>query len=263
MTPNESLLSEWHLTPLGTLLANHERHVVSQALEDVFGLQLLQIGAWGEHGQLIAAARTQRKAVIGLSTRGNAQICSKASELAVASDSVDAVLLPHTLEFEMDPYAVLREVQRVLIGEGRLLVLGFNPIGPWATRHRFSAEGFPPGMARLISERRLREWLTLLGFEVAPAHRYLRRFPWSPKSLVSHESIVDGVAHSRWSLFSSAYLLTARKRVYMLTPILPRWRERPAIVGGVSVEGSVGFVRRRLYVIHRSPDRHDPSTDTA
>src|SRR5215510_299939 len=149
----------WHASPLGELLREAERRVIADALEDVFGQQLLQIGAWGEPGHLVEAARTQRSAVIGSSAGAGAQIQSKASELAVASDSVDAVLLPHTLEFEPDPYAVVREVERILIAEGRLIVLGFSPFSPWGVRHRAGSDGFPPGLARLISERRLREWL--------------------------------------------------------------------------------------------------------
>lgn len=232
MNPNEHRLAEWHGSPLGALLANHERHVMSQALEDVFGLQLLQIGAWGEPGRLLQAARTQRQAAICSNTRGGAQVCSRATELAVASDSVDAVLLPHTLEFESDPYAVLREVDRILTGEGRLLILGFNPTGPWAVRHRLSADGFPPGLARLVSERRLREWLALLGFEVAPAQRYLRHLPWA-SSIAANGANADGADDSGWSLLTSAYLLKARKRVYTLTPVRPRWRERRSMVGGL------------------------------
>jgi len=224
-------VATWHRTPLGRMLAVHERHAVRPAMEDCFGLQMLQIGAWGERGRLIEGARTQRRAVVSPSVFDDADVCSKPSELAIGSDSVDAVLLPHTLEFEPDPYAVLREVQRVLVGDGRLIVLGFIPTGPWALRHRFTAEGFPPGLTRLISERRLREWLTLLGFEVGASQRYMPRLPLSPGPGAGTGAIREG--RIRLSLFGSGYLLKARKRVYMVTPVRPKWRERRAIVGGL------------------------------
>jgi hypothetical protein len=32
---------------------------------------------------------------------------------------------------------------------------------------------------------------------------------------------------------ANAYLLKARKRIYTLTPIRPRFRERPAVLGGL------------------------------
>jgi SAM-dependent methyltransferase len=213
---------------LGEVLREAERRVIADALEDVFGLQLLQIGSWGEPGHLVEAARTQRSAVIGSGAALGAQIQSKASELAVASDSVDAVLLPHTLEFEPDPYAVVREVERILIAEGQLIVLGFAPFGPWGLRHRAGIDGFPPGMARLISERRLREWLALLGFEVGSAVHYLRRLPWTSGRPVDR----DG-GRGPWFLPTSAYLLKARKRVYTVTPMRLYKRERRVTVGGL------------------------------
>lgn len=227
---NRQRLRAWLRTRLGRLLIQSERQLVADALEDVFGFQLVQIGAWGENGRFFEAARTQRQWVVASSPETQADLCSKTSELAIASDSVDAILLPHTLEFEVDPHAVLREVERVLVSEGQLLVLGFSPAGSWALRHRLSEEGFPPGLARFISERRLRDWLALLGFEVAMARRYLFRLPIPPRRPLEGPG---GVSDSRGLLPANAYLLKARKRVYALTPLRLKKRERLAIVGGL------------------------------
>ncbi len=218
-------LPEWWDTPLGALLREQERQAVSEALEDVFGLQLLQIGAWGYAGEFFKAARTQRQTVIAgeipLANGSGTRVLSRPSTLPIASDSVDAVLLPHTLEFESDPYAVLREAGRVLAGEGKLIVLGFTPFGPWALRHRLSHDSFPPGLERLISPHRLREWLRVLSFEVGTVRRYLFRLPSAARG------------EHRWLVPASAYLLKASKRVYTLTPVKPKWREKRALVGGL------------------------------
>jgi len=141
------------------------------------------------------------------------------------------VLLPHTLEFEPDPHAVLREVQRILVSEGHLLILSFSAGGTWALRHRWSEEGFPPGLVQLISERRARDWLALLGFEVTAAKRYLFRLPFPPRQTVNLSS--SGWMESSGLLPANAYLLKARKRVYALTPVRPKWRERRPVVGGL------------------------------
>ena len=232
-TPNDnnSRRRAWLRTRLGRLVLQRERRLVADALEDVFGFQLLQIGTWGENGGFFEAARTQRQTVLAAALDGRAQVCCKASELAIASDSIDAVLLPHTLEFERDPHAVLREVHRVLVSEGRLLILGFCATGPWALRHHLSEEGFPPGLVQLISERRARDWLALLGFEIAAAERYLFRLPFPPRrtaTLSAGEALDSGGL-----LPANAYLLKARKRVYALTPVRPKWRERRPLVGGL------------------------------
>src|SRR5688572_27269219 len=236
---NSSETREWWNSPLGKQLLEQEQRVVADSLEDIFGLQLLQVGAWGGPGEFFTAARTQRQTVIstvindssaGPASAGRSSahlpigVCAKPSELPVASDSVDAVLLPHTLEFEKDPYAVLREVDRVLVGDGKLLILGFNPFSPWGLRHRFAHQGFPPGLVRLLSEYRLRDWLALLSFEVTDARRYAHQLPRP--------------------LPANAYLLKAHKRVYTLTAVKPRWREKPRLVGGL-VEPTTRVVHHR------------------
>ena len=52
------------------------------------------------------------------------------------------ILLPHTLELVEDPYAVLREAERVLCAEGCLMICGFNPYSGWGARRLF-AQLFP------------------------------------------------------------------------------------------------------------------------
>jgi len=170
----DAALSAWWESPLGRALLAAESELLAEALEDVFGWELLQVGAWGNARDLLAGSRTRRQSLVaGAAFPGGADIIARPSLLPIMSDCVDAVLLPHTLEFAPDPYAVLREVDRVLGGEGQLLVLGFRPLSLWGMRARWSRSGFPPGMRRVLGERLLREWLVLLGFEVVAAKRYL------------------------------------------------------------------------------------------
>jgi SAM-dependent methyltransferase len=140
--------------------------------------------------------------------------------------------MPHTLETDHDPHAVLREVARVLVAEGQLLVLGFSAVSTWGARHRLSSEGFPPGLARIIPENRLRDWLALLGFEVTAVRRYLHRLPLMPRRGASTAVKANGFTPHHL-LPAGAYLIKARKRTYTLTPIRPKRRERRSMVGGL------------------------------
>ena len=58
---------------------------------------------------------------------GEVHLRAKCHELPIATQSIDLVLLPHVLEFAEEPHAVLREVDRVMMPEGRLVIVGFNP----------------------------------------------------------------------------------------------------------------------------------------
>lgn len=230
----DAALGAWWESPLGRTLLAAESELLSEALEDVFGWELLQIGAWGNARDLLAGSRTRRKSLIAAAAfAGGADIVARPSLLPVTSDCVDAVLLPHTLEFAPDPYAVLREVDRVLVGEGQLLVLGFRPWSLWGMRARWSRSGFPPGMRRVLSDRLLREWLVLLGFEVVAARRYLYLSPWGG-ALMPREGTGRMLRRGlTYPLPAGAFLLKARKRVYTLTPVRPRFREKPAVIGGL------------------------------
>jgi SAM-dependent methyltransferase len=234
MTDRDAALIAWWSGSLGRALLAAESELLGEALEDVFGWELLQIGAWGGSRELLACSRTRRQTVVAApGFPAGADIIGRPSLLPVASDSVDAALLPHTLEFASDPYAIVREVDRVLVGEGQLLVLGFRPWSLWGLRARTSRMGFPPGMRRVLSERRIREWLVLLGYEVVASRQYLYCTPWSSGLSPGQgtERILNrGITHP---FPGSAYLLKARKRVYTLTPVRPRFREKPAVLGGL------------------------------
>lgn len=209
---------------------------MSEALDDVFGWELLQVGTWGEKDQLLAGCRTRRHAVIAgpRAAAADADITARLSQLPIANGAVDAVVLPHTLEFETDPYAVVREVDRVLAGEGQLIVLGFRPFSLWGFRSRAISRGYPPGLKRMLGARRIADWLELLGYDVSLTRNYLFTPPWgnsAPKPAES-SALLRRAWLKPWP--AGAYLIKARKRVYTLTPIRPKVRERTAQpIGGL------------------------------
>lgn len=231
MTLRHSFLGSWWQSATGQNLLAAEAQLVGEALEDVFGWELLQIGEWGRGRELLANARTRRQTIISTDQfQGSADVIGRPSQLPVTGDSVDAAILPHTLEFAADPFAIVREVDRVLAAEGQLLVLGFRPLSLWGLRARMSRAGFPPGLRRLLSARRVREWLVLLGYEIVDEQRYLYRSPWNRGS-AEGDAIERVLRRGLLSVFpAGAWLLKARKRVYTLTPIRPRFREKSPVI---------------------------------
>lgn len=207
---------------------------MSEALDDVFGWELLQLGNWGASERLLAGSRTRRRAVIAdrRAASSDADIVARLSQLPIANGSVDAVVLPHTLEFETDPFAVVREADRVLAGEGQLIVLGFRPFSLWGFRSRAISRGYPPGLKRMLGARRIADWLELLGYDVAPTRNYLFAPPWGgavPKAGEPSALLRRGWLKP-WP--AGAYLIKARKRLYTLTPLRPKL-QRPQAIGGL------------------------------
>jgi len=222
----------WLDAPLGASVLELEKQVFADALADVFGFELLQIGEWGHRDELAASARTQHRCWLAPQASGPGAIRANYDELPVATASIEAVLLPHTLEYAERPHELLREVERVLVGEGQVLICGFNPLGPWGLRHLL-ARRFPPTAARLLSEGRTEDWLNLLGFEVVESRRYLFAPPWRQRLSGRTREWLERRGPQLASLAAGAYLVKARKRVRALTPIRPAWSRKPAVVGGL------------------------------
>jgi hypothetical protein len=234
MVPHTVELDAWLAGPLGSLLLEQERSVVSTTLECAFGLHCVQVGSWGASDTFLGAARTRRTALVAARPLPGAALVAEPAALALQSDSVDVMLLPHTLEFAPDPHEVLREAARVLAGEGELVVLGFDPLGSWSLRNAFTRGGCPPGIARTIPATRLSDWLKLVGFEVGPAERYLYAPPIPGLRTARARGFLERAGRRAWPRFSGAYLLHARKRVHSMTPVRMRKRLRTAVIGGLA-----------------------------
>jgi SAM-dependent methyltransferase len=235
MAAPSSKLQHWQGSALGRVLMTAEAQLLSTTFDDVFGLELLQLGAWGVGRELLAPARIRRQSVVADASQpaGGGDLVASLAHLPISNGSVDAVLLPHTLEIAGDPYAVLREADRVLVAEGQLIVLGFSPMSPWGWRAASSSAGFPPGLVRMLSASRIRDWLGLLSYEISTVRPFLYRLP---RAAGDADAAVHGILRRRWFYPwpASGYLIKARKRVYTMTPIRPRQRERLRVLGGLA-----------------------------
>ena len=228
---------QWLETPLGRSLLLQEARVVEEALDGLFGEQCLQLGLWGADNTFLRYARTQRSLCIADSPQMDDSrrpgALGNLYRLPVQSESVDVVLLPHTLDFSDDrSHAVLREADRVLRPHGHLVALGFKPGGLWGLRRLVPGAGLPPGAPRLISERRLSDWLQLLDMRIHGVTRFFFRWPL-PGNRGPCSQAWEARGRRFWPELAACYMLTAQKRVFTLTPMKKPWRTRPKVVTGI------------------------------
>lgn len=221
-------LEAWFDSPLGTAMLAAESAVAAQLLERVFGFVALAVGSWWPTQPFLQACAIRRQ--LHVDSRAG-DLLTPLDNLALASDSIDAVILPHTLEFVASPQRLLREVERILVGEGHVLITGFNPWSSWSLRRRFRDQEFPE-RGQPLTCRRLVDWLNLLGFEVLATPRFFRRPP------VGHAGVLDklaGLEQPRWMpLPGNTYAILARKQVYAMTPLRPVWERRRRLISGLT-----------------------------
>lgn len=232
-------LEDWYRSPLGQAVAALESARIQGMLSDTFGYYLVQVGITGCFVDAIASSRIRHRILMPCtapSGQPELEIVGSPVQLPLASDSVDAVLLPHTLEFAPDPRAVLREVERVLIPEGRVFLLGFNALSPWgvwriASPHRARA----PWSGRFLTASRVEEWLSLLGFDVELREHIMHRPPFRG-ALGTRFAMLDTLGSRFWPGLGAVYAIRAVKRVATVTPLRPSWSRRRALLAGGAVE---------------------------
>ena len=231
-------LTQWLQTPAGRYLLEWEQSHLDVVVADLFGFHALQVGL--AELDALRANRMPHRWVAAVSPAppsavsdappaeapprvGVALYCDF-DALPFDSHSLDLVVLPHALELARDPHLALREVERVLVPEGRVVIVGFNPASLWGIRQRLGhlrqrlAAGAPHGLylpsaGEFIGYRRLRDWLRLLSFEVEAGRfgcyrppvvtpKWLQRFAW-----------MDQVGERWWPIFGAVYFVVAVKRV--------------------------------------------------
>ncbi len=164
------------------------------------------------------------------------EMVSGLQDLPIQTESLDLLVLAHALEVSADPHHLLREAQRVLLPEGRIVILGFNPWSAWRLRRASrSVNRFPPSGHHWISLPRVKDWLKLLNFDLGAggasacgayfppvdSERWLKRLGW-----------MDPAGRRWWPMAGGVYFLMAVKRVHHMQLIGPGWKESRAVVRG-------------------------------
>lgn len=248
-------LPEWLKTPAGEYLLDWEQRHLDLAVADIFGFHALQLGL-----PELLALRANRMPHRWLAVEappsamppiGSSDLDFDDDELArrpIVTDllaptgpaaptlhchfdalpfdaaSLDLVVLPHALELARDPHRTLREVERVLVPEGRALIVGFNPASLWGARQRlgrlrrslgFGSERglFLPRAGEFIGYRRLRDWLRLLSFEVESGRFGCYIPPVTSAQWLARFSWMERAGDRWWPVFGALYYIVAVKRV--------------------------------------------------
>jgi SAM-dependent methyltransferase len=228
-------LAAWFDTALGRYVLDREHDYFDSVVADIFGYNALQFGL--PQIDLLRTSRMTSRWCVG--PTGPVGLRADFRDLPIAANSVDLVILPHVLEFTDDPHQILREVVRVLVPEGHVIISGFNP---WSLlgmkRIKPSSRRQAPWSGRFINMPRMKDWLSLLSFDVIGGRMQGYLPPFSQERWLRRFNFMDAAGDRWWPFAGGIYLLQAVKRVRGMRVITPTWR--PAI----ATHGNVVALRR-------------------
>jgi len=219
---NSTSLHEWFGTPLGTFLLDREQAYLDQATPDIFGYHALQLGL--PEVDLLRESRIAHRAKVAPS--GAADVLSRFEELPIATQSVDLAVLPHVLEFSGSPHDILREIDRVMIPEGRIIIIGFNPWSLFGLRRSLGPVQDYPWNGRFVSLVRIKDWLQLLGFDVSAGRLACYVPPFKSEKWIRRMRFMEHAGDRWWGVAGGVYMLQAIKRVRGMRVIAPAWSVR-------------------------------------
>jgi SAM-dependent methyltransferase len=222
-------LSEWFATPQGGYVLTREQAYFDRTVSDIFGYNAVQLGL-PQH-DFLRSNRIPLRFSAGNQAGNNVRVCC--TELPFDTASMDLVLIPHVLEFSPNPHQILREVERVLMPEGSLVISGFNPRSLWGMRRTLGrlrrralggVEGYPWN-GHFIALTRLKDWLALLGFEVVGGRFAAYAPPFNKTRWLERCAFMEAAGDRWWAVSGGVYFLHAIKRVPGMRLIKPQWNK--------------------------------------
>ena len=212
---------QWSDLPNGEAL----QQAVAKQLEDwwprVFGYHLLKLGPLSAELSSMASPVAHH---FSLSPSKGASIEGDFCHLPLQNAAIDAVVMSLLLEFEPDPYRILRETDRVLIAGGYLFIVGFNPLSPVFLGKLWpKCQDCLPWNGRFFMPSRVRDWLGLLGYQVVGDERlvYHPLMGEFTQGRFFQQSLASWLPSA-----GSLYLIVARKLESPLTPIRDKRKVR-------------------------------------
>jgi SAM-dependent methyltransferase len=212
-----------------------ERKLVSRALSGRFGTHLVQLDS-GLHAPLFEP----RLYGCGLlmTQSDNRALCptvrGDAEALPFETESLDALIMHHTLDQCDNPYQAVREAAQALRPGGILVIVGFNPYSSWGLRALFNRSKTGVWRSRFISSSRVADWMQLLNFELERSEKHGFMSPFSRPAWLSRLRFLGRIQQALFPVTGSVYLLVGCKQIPGRINGRARWRAKPILESGLA-----------------------------
>lgn len=217
--------SSWDELAQGRWIADQLDEKLASWWPRIFGYHLVKIGSLSRE---LTTHKCTIRHQVSIASEPGGELLADIAKLPFQEGSVDACLMALSLNFHHNPHQLLREVNRVTVAGGHLVLVGMNPFSPLGLaslnpqlQHRY------PWNGRFFTQGRIRDWLSVLGFKVIGEQKLV------------YSSLLVAPEHTRWLQImneryipgiGSVYVLLAKKMVKPLTPIKAKWQIKSKLV---------------------------------
>ena len=212
---------EWFKSPLGQYLLALEYDYINPVVMDTFGFYAIQMGNFDI--DFLDQSRIQNKFSLN---SNHADLMTSNEALPFDEASVDLLIAPHILEQMVEPYELLKEIHRVLMPEGRLIITGFNPTSLWGLKRLLSFDIDYPWNAKFISLSKIKEWLPIVGLEMIEGKMGCYVPPIQQSSWLKKIHAMEKLGDRWWPMLGGFYFIVIQKRVHGMHAIQPLWKKK-------------------------------------
>jgi len=238
----------WQNSAYGKEFFNTEINILKKNLKNIFGFHLLQIGAekldylenledkLKINHRIVLSDNLSDKMPQNSSFKST--LYTKDNEIPLASETIDAVLISHGLEQSTDPHGLLREVDRILLPEGYMIILGFNPWSFWGLRKGLTVKktsdmelDFPwDTKGKWFSSARICDWLSLLNYKIDFKKHYFYRPCIDNPNILKYTAGFEMVGKII-PLGAAGFCIVAIKKQVAFELLRPKWQSELSLVG--------------------------------
>ncbi len=209
----------WEQFAHGEWVCSLIQNRLDEWLPRLFGYHMLKLGGLSCELETLPCSISHQIFLDKLNPLRNLEADSY--ELPFIAKAFDTCLLANQLDYMDDPHRLLREIDRVMIDDGYLIISGVNPsslmgIGrliPWR-------KNTLPWNGRMFTPLRVRDWLGVLNYEIME----ISCFGLIPETKQRTCGVwFENAFSDLLPAFGSVYFIVARKRAYPLTRMKSSW----------------------------------------
>jgi len=223
-------LNAWWARHLGAYVLDAEIEMIQPILPLLTGDHIVLLGC-SEQLRLLRNSTVSRKTVLNRTVPSfstDSGICGSWDDLPLADNSLQTLVVPHTLEILLEGSKPLfHEIYRVLKPEGDLIVLGFNPSIIWRLwRFFYPSDAAIPWMDKCKKRSDLRFSLSLLDYRIVSQKTGAYCLPDDGRAITRCINWIFSGVKKICPWFGGAYILHAKKQSTGVTPIKVSWKEK-------------------------------------